>query len=106
MIGRDKGQYFGHGLLPPVQATQIGLLHVKAATGQMHACQHGAYLRAMVGSGLQFAFTCQKAHHTARPPLQAVQQLALRIGGRVGHGYAVLREVTHQAQVIRKLLGA
>ena len=70
----------------------------------MHTRQHLADLGAVRGRGCQLAFAAQFVHHASRFTLQAVQNVAHRIGCRVGHRNAFGGQVLHQMQVVRQLL--
>jgi len=106
LLGGHKRQHHRHGVIPPVQRPQIGLVHIEVASGQVHACQHVANQRAVRGGGCQFAFPPQSVHHGRRLAIERVHDIAIAVGGGVGNGYAMVGQVLHQPQVKRQLLGA
>jgi len=96
----------GHGLVPPGQAAQIGLLAIVVASGQVHARQHLAHGGAVRGLGRQLALAGQAVDDGGRLAAHAQQDVAAAgLGLRVGHGNAGLRQVLHQVQVEGQLLG-
>lgn len=99
-----KRQHHRHGLVPPGQGPQVGLLHLKAASGQVHARQHLAQGGAVGGGGCEFALALEAVHHGSGFAAQAVQHIAIAVGRRVGHGNAMHGQVLHQPQVKRELL--
>ena len=72
--------------------------------GQVHARQHCADLRAVVGIGRELVAPGQLVDHCGRLAGQRVQEVAVGVGLRFGHRDAALREVAHQAQVEGQLL--
>ena len=100
----QKWQDHRHGFVPPGKAAQIGLLHFKVASHQVHACQHFAQRAAMRGARRQLAPALEAIDDGSRFAVQAVQHMALAVGSRVGHRYAVPGQVLHQPQVKRQLL--
>ena len=108
-LARDRDverQHHRHGLVPPVQAAQVGLLARVVARGQVHACQHGADGGAVRGGGRQLALAWQSVHHGCGLALELVQDVAVAVGGGVRHRDGALRQVLHQVQVERQLLEA
>ena len=57
----------------------------------------------MRGRGRQFTLAAQAVHHRGRFAIHHVEQVALRVGGRVGHRHLVLGQVFHQLQIKRQL---
>ena len=105
LAGIEVRQHDGHGLVPPGQAAQVGLVAVVATACQVHARQHVAHGGAMHRAGGQLALAAQLAHHGGRLAAHAVQNVAVAVGARVGHGHAAVRQVLHQVQVERQLPG-
>ena len=103
--GVQVRQHHGHGVVPPGQAAQIGLMAVVVAPHQVHARQHGAHGRAVHGLGGQLALAAQLAHHRCRFARHGVQDFAVLVTTRLGHRDAAVRQVLHQVQVKRQLLG-
>ena len=105
-LGRlQEGQHHRHGVVPPGQAAQIGLAAVEVLAGQVHTCQHRAHGGAVGHLRRQLALAGEFVDHGGGFALHAVQDLAVAVGLRVGHGNAALRQVLHQVQVERQLLG-
>jgi hypothetical protein len=100
------GQHHRHGFVPPRQPAQVGLLARVVEAGQVQAGQHVADPGAMGRCGRKLAMAAQLVHHGGRLALEAMQQIALGVRRRVGHGNATRRQVLHQVQVKRQLLEA
>ncbi|MNV67615.1 hypothetical protein D3C71_1604210 [compost metagenome] len=72
----------------------------------MHAGEHFADGRAVHRRGRELAAAAQAVDHGRGLAAHAQQDVAaLAIGLRIGHGNAGMREVLHQVQVERQLLG-
>ena len=99
----QKGQHNRHGVVPPGQAAQIGLLPREVASRQMHAGQHIAHGLAMVRAGLEFALAAQALNHSGWFVAHREQNIPLRIGLGHGHFDALGRQMLHQLQVKRQL---
>jgi len=103
--GRQVRHDHGHGLFPPGEAAQVRLVQHEVASGQVHPSEHGAHLLAMRRVGRQVVPAEQAIDHRRRLALEQVQDDAVRIGLRIRHRNGVLRQVLHQVQVERQLLG-
>ena len=105
LLRRQVGQYDRHGLVPPGQAAQIRLIGLEIARRQVHARQHGTHRRAVHRPGCQLAAATQLVHDRRRLAGDQVQQAAVvaraRVGHRVWHRNAVVRQVLHQLEVER-----
>ncbi len=99
----EVGQYHRHGLVPPGQTSQIGLAAVVVGPGQVHARQHVTHGGAMHGLGLQLAPARQLVDHGRRFAAHGVQDVAIAVGGGVGHRNAAPCQVLHQEQIKRQL---
>ncbi len=97
-------QHHRHRFVPPGQCAQIGLMAAVILPGQMHACQHVAHGRAMHGLGGQLALAFELVDHRSGFAADGVQDVAIRVGCRVGHGNALAGQVLHQVQVKRQLV--
>ena len=134
LFGAEVWQHHGHGVVPPVDPAQVGLLHLEVAAGQVHACQHVAHRSAVRGLRCQLAAAAQLVDHGGRFALEAVQDVTRthvrldrrhsgsrcclaragrhhhggyrRCGLRVGHCNATPGQVLHEVQVKRQLLKA
>ena len=100
----DAGQHHRHGVVPPRQAAQVGLLARVIPPGQVHARQHLANTGAVSRRGCQLAFTAKFVHHSRRLALETKENFALFVGRRVRHQDAVPGQVLHQVQIKRQLL--
>ncbi|MPN36124.1 hypothetical protein SDC9_183630 [bioreactor metagenome] len=101
----DVRQHHGHGFVPPGQAAQVGLLTVIVTPRQMHAREHGAHGGAVGGLGRKLALAAQLVDHGGGLACHGVQDVAALVGRRIGHGNAAVRQMLHQVQVERQLLG-
>ena len=103
LLFAEERQYLRHGVVPPSQATQVGLLLVKILCSQMHVCQGLPHGRAMGQAGLHLRFALQAVHNRSRFIKQSQQNITLAVGLRVGHCDATLGQVFHQIQIKRQL---
>ncbi len=92
-------QHLRHGLVPPRQAAQVGLRARKVTPGLMHARQHRADLRTVIGVRRELVATRQAIDQRGGLAFERVQQRAARVGLRHRHRDAALRQVAHQLQV-------
>ena len=101
----NVGQHHRHRFVPPGQPTQVGLVAVKVAARQVHAGQHGAHGRAVHALWGQLALAAQLVDHGGGLAAHGVQDVTVFVSARVGHGHAAVRQMLHQVQVERQLLG-
>lgn len=80
-------------------------MHVEVAPGQVHARQRGAHLLAVEGVRRELVAAVQAVHDGRGLAGDLEQDLAGRVGVRLGHRHAALGEVLHQPQVEGQLLG-
>jgi hypothetical protein len=59
----QKGQHNRHGVVPPWQTAQIGLLAREVTSCQMHAGQHAAHSSAVHFGGGKLALAAQAVDH-------------------------------------------
>jgi hypothetical protein len=104
LLRPEVGQHQGSGLVPPGEAAQIGLVAIEAAPHEVQARERLAHGRAVLRAGRELALAGQPVDEGRGLAAHAVHDVALRVGTRVGHGQATLREVLHQVQVKRQLL--
>ncbi len=96
----------GHRLRPPVDAAQVGLLHRVIEGRRVQMRQRDAQQRAVRQHRRVDALAGQQVHQRRRLAGDRVQEVARRIGARLGHRQALARQVLHQAQIERELLEA
>jgi hypothetical protein len=104
LVVRQEGQHLRRGLVPPVQAAQVGLAQRIVHAGQVHARQHGAHFGAMHRLRVHLRAAFELADDGGRLAVQRDDQFALVVGHRRRHQHAALGQVAHQIEVKRQLL--
>ena len=101
----QKGLHHRHGGVPPVQAAQVGQAFIEVAALPMQLRQRGSKRCAVCRRRRQLAPSRQSVHHGRWFPLHRVQDLPQGVGHGLRHRQSALREVAHQIQIKRQLLG-
>ena len=92
-MGTDKSLKQRYDLLPPGQATQIGLTVGVTSCGKMHACELMANRCAMRGLRLHIGAPWQTADKGGRLSGEAAESMAQAVRNRFGAGNAMRCQV-------------